>query len=159
MKSIQTVSRLFCLVMAVAAVLLIGSGQAPAQGDADEFKRGCVKGCMRAPGHKEVCDRQCSCIISVLREDGNTTPYSQLVVPPAEMKRLNLICTGEVGVTLMTETCNEHCQSDTVCRQTCACLSAKIRENRTREEIGTFFNTLATSTAALSQLENACAKP
>jgi len=155
----QALSRLFCLVLAAAALVLVDTRPGLAQSGAEEFKRGCVKGCMRAPGHKEVCDRQCDCIISVLREDGNTTPLAQLDIPQAEMKRLNLICTGQVGVTLMTETCNEHCQTDTVCRRTCACLSAKIRENRTREEIGTFFNTLATSSAALSELENACAKP
>ena len=159
MNTIRTLCRLAVLVAAVSAALLGDAGPVSAQGGAERFKQGCVKGCMRAPGHKEICDRQCDCIISVLREDGNTTPFGQLEIPQAEMKRLNLICTGQVGVTLMTETCNEHCQADTVCRQTCACLSAKIRENRTREEIGTFFNALATSAEALSQLENACAKP
>jgi len=159
MNSIPTLPRLFVLVFAAAAMFLIEAGPVAGQSDAEKFKQGCVKGCMRAPGHKEICDRQCDCIIAVVREDGNTTPFAQLDIPQAEMKRLNLICTGQVGVTLMTETCNEHCQADSVCRQTCACLSAKIRENRTREEIGTFFSTLATSAAALSQLENACAKP
>lgn len=159
MNSIRTLSRIVLLLLAASAVLFGDVEPVSAQGAAEKFKQGCVKGCMRAPGHKEICDRQCDCIMSVLREDGNTTPFGQLQIPPAEMNRLNLICTGQVGVTLMTETCNEHCQTDTVCRRTCACLAAKIRENRNPEEIGTFFSALATSAEALSQLENACAKP
>ena len=147
------------MLIAVAAFLAAEAGPVRAQSDAAEFKQGCMKGCVRVPAHKEVCDRQCDCMMSELRDSGNVTSYAQLKLPAADAQRINLICTGVVGVALMTQTCNENCQADPTCLRTCTCISVKIRENRTREQVGAFFSELAENATALNQLQNACVKP
>ena len=159
MNSSPNLSLISIVLIAVAAFLAAEAGPVRAQSDAAEFKQGCMKGCVRVPAHKEVCNRQCDCMMSELREGGNVTSYAQLKLPEADAQRINLICTGVVGVALMTQTCNENCQADPTCLRTCTCISVKIRENRTREQVGAFFSELAENAAALNQLQNACVKP
>ncbi|MGI9414346.1 MAG: hypothetical protein ACR2PM_11790 [Hyphomicrobiales bacterium] len=159
MKTISGSRLISAVLAAVLSALLLATSTAAANADAAEFKQGCMKGCVKAPEHEDVCNRQCDCIVSVVREEGGTNSFAKLKLTQPEIQRLNLICTGEVGVGLMTETCNENCKSDQACLRTCSCLSDKIRENRTREEVGTFFNSLASNSGALTQLRDVCVKP
>lgn len=162
-ESINEMTRTATIVLTtvVALTYFISTDTSRSAGDAEfnNFVRGCTNGCAKNPEHREICNQQCTCMATVLREDRGIKSFKSLDLPKSEIQSLNLICSGEVGVSIMIETCNKNCKSDQACLQICECVSKKIRENRTPEEVGKVFNSLSANSAAIEELRNACHKP
>jgi len=150
------------LTVLVALTYFTSTETSDGAGDTEfnNFVRGCVDGCAKKNSeHREVCGQQCTCMATTLRDGRGIKSFKSLNLSKSEIQSLNLICSGEVGIAIMIETCNKNCKSDQACLQICECVSKKIRENRTPEEVGKVFNSLSANSAAIEELRNACHKP
>ena len=156
----RTATILLTTLVALTYFSSIETSDGAGETEFDNFVRGCVDGCAKNnPEHREICSQQCTCMATTLRDDRGITSFKSLSLSKSETQSLNLICTGEIGVAIMIETCNKNCKSDQACLQICECVSKKIRENRTPEEVGKVFNSLSANSSAIEELRNACHKP
>ena len=142
----------------MSLILLIGNSDI-GLADLNEFKKGCIDGCVKSADHQDYCNKHCNCVVSNLPKSsgGNSGPRTNL--SKAEIEKLNHVCSGEAGLALMVEKCSQSCNSDATCLKVCQCLSRKIRENRTPEQIGKYFNSLAANSAEMTKLQRGCVKP
>ena len=155
----RTAAIMLTTVVALTYFISIDTSHGASDAEFNNFVRGCVNGCAKNPEHREICNRQCTCMATTLREDRGIKSFKNLNLSKSEVQSLDLICSGEVGVSIMIETCNKNCKSDQACLKLCKCVSEKIRENRTPEEVGKVFNSLSANSAAIEELRNACHTP
>lgn len=154
----------FCFLMIILASF---NALSPALAEADQELLGivlssCTKSCVGGRGEEAFCTSYCQCVKGEVEKKAESSDIASVLKTKASQDEVIQLCSGQTAMSFFEKSCRSKCEGVPRCDSYCGCLSDKIQDGQSIEQVGSFFIELGKSEAAavkrLKAFEGQCSR-
>lgn len=157
--------RLRCYFLIFLAFFSVGISPTLAAADQELLgivETSCTKSCVGGRGEEAFCTSYCQCVKGEVEKKAESTDIASVLKTKASQDEVIQLCSGQTAMSFFEKSCRTKCEGVPRCDAYCGCLSGKIKDGQTIEQVGSFFIELGKSEAGTVQklkgFEGACSR-